>query len=48
MLLEAVKKVRQNKGAAGVDGVTTGDIEKTPGGTIQWVRELSEELRAKK
>ena len=48
MLLEAVRKVRENKGAAGVDGMTPADIERTHGGTLQWVRALSEELGAKR
>jgi len=48
ILLEAVRKVRANKGAAGVDGMTPAEIEQTPGGTLQWVRALGEELRAKK
>ena len=48
VLMEAVRQVVANQGAPGVDGMQPMDIAKKPGGTIQWVKELSEELRAKK
>jgi retron-type reverse transcriptase len=47
VLLEAVRKVKANKGPAGVDGVIPADIERAAGGVLQWVRTLGEELRAK-
>ena len=47
VLLEAVRKVKANKGAAGVDGVIPADVDRTAGGVLQWVRKLGEELRAK-
>ena len=48
VLMEAVRQVVANQGAPGVDGMQTMEIASQPGGTIQWVKELSEELRAKK
>jgi RNA-directed DNA polymerase len=46
-VLEAWRLVRANKGAAGVDGVTIGQIERQPGGPQQMLTELAESLRGK-
>lgn len=47
-LYEAWKKVKSNKGAPGVDGVTFKDIENREDGVFGYIRELQEELRSKK
>jgi RNA-directed DNA polymerase len=39
--------VRRNKGAAGVDGVSIADVEKSEGGAQLLIEELTEELRTK-
>ena len=47
VLETAVNRVRKNKGAPGVDGVTFEQIEKQEGGTNEWLRRLQEDLRTK-
>jgi len=47
VLMEALRQVRENKGAAGIDGVQVGDIEKGPGGSKAWVEALAQELKTK-
>ncbi len=47
VLMYAFKKVKENRGAAGVDGVTVGEIE-VKVGLEQFVRQLQEELKTGK
>ena len=47
VLEAAVTRVRSNKGAPGIDGVTFEQIEKQEGGTGEWLRGLQEALRTK-
>lgn len=47
VLEAAVSRVRSNRGAPGIDGVTFEQIEKQEGGIGEWLRELQEELRTK-
>jgi RNA-directed DNA polymerase len=47
VLSSAYQIARANKGAAGVDGVTFDDIERSPGGIEGFVDEIQESLRAK-
>jgi RNA-directed DNA polymerase len=47
VLSSAYQIARANKGAAGVDGVTFGDIESSVGGIEGFVDEIHESLRAK-
>ena len=47
VLEAAMKRVRSNGGAAGVDGVTFAQIKQQEGGTGRWLEEISEQLRTK-
>ena len=47
MVKEAWKRVRANKGAPGVDGVTIQQIEALETGTREWLENIQSELRAK-
>src|SRR5438128_4652195 len=47
VLEAAMKRVRSNGGAAGVDGVTFARIKQQEGGTGRWLEEISEQLRTK-
>jgi RNA-directed DNA polymerase len=47
VLSSAYRIARANKGAAGVDGVTFDDIERSPGGVEGFLDEIQESLRAK-
>lgn len=47
VLSSAYQIARANKGAAGADGVTFDDIERSPGGIEGFVDEIQESLRAK-
>ena len=42
----AWKLVKNNKGAAGVDGVKLEDVERRPGGVDEFLKEIGETLRA--
>jgi RNA-directed DNA polymerase len=47
VLLAAIAKVRSNKGAAGIDGITFEQLERQEGGIVGWLEKLQEELRTK-
>src|ERR1700675_1926024 len=47
VLEEAWKRVRANKGAPGVDGVTIQQIDALETGTRVWLESIQSELRAK-
>jgi RNA-directed DNA polymerase len=47
VLTAAIAKVRSNKGAAGIDGITFEQIERQEGGIAGWLEKLQEELRTK-
>ena len=44
----AWRLVKRNNGAAGVDGVSLEDVERSEGGVEQFLKEIAEELRAHK